>query len=50
MIHVHGHQGDISPATRGLAGRVALVLRGRRLIVTPRDYHWMPVAVEEVDS
>ena len=23
---------------------------GRRLIVTPRDYQWMPDTVEEVDA
>ena len=30
MIHVHGYLGEISPATRSLAGRVALVVGGRR--------------------
>ncbi len=30
MIHVHGYLGEISPATRDLAGRVALVVGGRR--------------------
>ena len=30
MIHVHGYLGEISPATRSLAERVALVVGGRR--------------------
>ena len=30
MIHVHGYLGEISPATRSLAGRMALVVGGRR--------------------
>ena len=41
MIHVHGYLGEISPATRSLAGRVALVVGGRRhldALGVPDDY------------
>ena len=35
MIHVHGYLGEVSPATRSLARRVALVAGGLLLVRHP---------------